>query len=138
MSMHPQAIAPIPEETARVAHAALPRSNTYLTTRDQLGIFYNDQVFAPLFSERGRPAEAPWQVALVCVFQFLEGLSDRLAAEAVRTRIDWKYALGLELADPGFDFSVLSNPTTSSMVSRTRCPSSFQWTRLGFPSPISW
>lgn len=108
MSMHPQAIAPIPEETARVAHAALPRSNTYLTTRDQLGIFYNDQVFAPLFSERGRPAEAPWQVALVCVFQFLEGLSDRQAAEAVRTRIDWKYALGLELADPGFDFSVLS------------------------------
>jgi IS5 family transposase len=40
--------------------------------------------------------------------QFAEGLSDRQAAEAVRARIDWKYALGLELTDPGFDFSVLS------------------------------
>jgi len=108
MSMHPQAIPPIPEETARVARAALPRSNTYLTLRDQLAILYEDQAFSALFSERGRPAEAPWQVALVCVFQFLEGLSDRQAAEAVRTRIDWKYALSLELADPGFDFSVLS------------------------------
>lgn len=106
--MHPQAIPPIPEETARVARAALPRNNTYLTMRDQLGTLYDDHAFAALFSERGRPAEAPWQVALVCVFQFLEGLSDRQAAEAVRTRIDWKYALGLELTDPGFDFSVLS------------------------------
>ena len=48
------------------------------------------------------------QLALVCVFQFVEGLSDRQAAEAVRSRIDWKYALSLDLADPGFDFSMLS------------------------------
>jgi transposase len=40
--------------------------------------------------------------------QFSEGLSVRQAAEAVRARIDWKYALGLRLSDPGFDFSVLS------------------------------
>ena len=40
--------------------------------------------------------------------QFVEGLSDRQVAEQVRARIDWKYALGLELTDPGFDFSVLS------------------------------
>ena len=92
MSMYPQAIPPIPEETARVARAALPRSNTYLTMRDQRGTLYEDHVFAALFSERGCPAEAPWQIALVCVFQFLEGLSDRQTAEAVRTRIDWKYA----------------------------------------------
>lgn len=108
MSMHPQAIHPIPEETARIAHAALPRGNTYMSMRDQLGTLYEDQVFAALFPKRGRPAEAPWQLALVCVFQFIEGLSDRQAASAVRTRIDWKYALGLELTDPGFDFSVLS------------------------------
>ncbi len=44
--------------------------------------------------------------ALVTIFQFAEGLSDRQAADAVRARIDWKYALGLELTDPGFDFSV--------------------------------
>ncbi len=71
MSMHPQAIPSIPEETARVARAALPRSNTYLAMRDQLGILYEDQAFSALFSERGRPAEAPWQVALVCVFQLI-------------------------------------------------------------------
>lgn len=106
--MHPQDIHPIPEETARIARAALPRGNTYMIMRDQLGTLYEDQVFAALFPKRGRPAEAPWQLALVCVFQFIEGLSDRQAASAVRTRIDWKYALGLELTDPGFDFSVLS------------------------------
>src|SRR5207245_8814574 len=108
MSMHPQAIRPIPAETARIARAALPRGNIYMIMRDQLGTLYEDQVFAALFPKRGRPAEAPWQLALVCVFQFIEGLSDRQAASAVRTRIDWKYALGLELADPGFDFPVLS------------------------------
>lgn len=108
MSMHPHAIGSIPEETVRVAHAAFPRGNMYLTMRDQLGTLYEDQNFAALFPKRGRPAEAPWQLALVCVFQFVEGLSDRQAAEAVRSRIDWKYVLGLDLADPGFDFSVLS------------------------------
>ncbi len=108
MSMHPQAIGPIPEETVRVARAAFPRGNPYLTMRDQLGTLYDDQDFAALFSKRGRPAEAPWQLALVCVFQFMEGLSDRQAAEAVRSRIDWKYTLGLDLADPGFDYLVLS------------------------------
>jgi len=90
MSMHPQAIGPIPEETVRVARAAFPRGNPYLTLRDQLGTLYDDQDFAVLFSKRGRPAEAPWQLALICVFQFMEGLSDRQAAEAVRSRIDWK------------------------------------------------
>jgi transposase-like protein DUF772 len=61
-----------------------------------------------LFATRGRPAEAPWRLALVSVMQFAEQLSDRQAAEAVRARIDWKYLLGLELADAGFDASVLS------------------------------
>jgi transposase len=61
-----------------------------------------------LFAVRGRPAETPWRLALVTVMQFAEGLSDRQAVEAVRARIDWKYALGLELTDAGFDFSVLS------------------------------
>lgn len=108
MSMHPHAIGSIPEETVRVARAAFPRGNLYLTMRDQLGTLYEDQNFAALFPTRGRPAEAPWQLALVCVFQFIEGLSDRQAAEAVRSRIDWKDALSLDLTDPGFDFSVLS------------------------------
>lgn len=58
---------------------------------------------------RGQPAEAPWRLALTTVRQFAEGVSDRQAAEAVRSRMDWKYAWGLELTDPGFHCSVLSD-----------------------------
>ena len=77
MSMHPHTIAVIPKETVRVARAAFPRGNIYLTMRDQLGTVDEDEDFAALFPKRGRPAEAPWQLALVCVFQCVEGLSDR-------------------------------------------------------------
>jgi transposase len=108
MSLHVQPTGPVPEETARVARAAFPKGNTWMQLRDVLGAIYDDAQFAPLFARRGRPAEAPWRLALVTVMQFAEGLSDRQAAEAVRARIDWKYALGLELTDSGFDFSVLS------------------------------
>ena len=108
MSMHPQPIDPIPEETARVAHAAFPKGNPYMRMRDELGVFYQDEAFAVLFPARGQPAESPWRVALVLVLQYAEGLSDQQAATAVRGRIDWKYALSLELTDPGFDASVLS------------------------------
>ncbi|HEV2124946.1 MAG TPA: transposase, partial [Chloroflexota bacterium] len=69
---------------------------------------YEDTDFAPLFPAVGPPGLPPWRLALVTVMQFLENLSDRQAADAVRARIDWKYALGLELTDPGFDASVLS------------------------------
>ena len=107
MSLKPQAIGPVPEETARFARAAYPKGNIYLQLRDTLGTIYEDEQFADLFPQRGQPAEAPWRLALVCVLQFLEGLSDRQAANAVRGRLDWKYLLGLELGDPGFDHSVL-------------------------------
>ncbi|HEX2186293.1 MAG TPA: IS1182 family transposase [Chloroflexota bacterium] len=108
MTLHPQPMAPIPEETARVARAAFPRGNPYMRMRDELGVFYQDEAFAALFPARGQPAESPWRLALVLVLQYAEGLSDRQAADAVRSRIDWKYALSLELTDPGFDASVLS------------------------------
>jgi transposase len=108
MSMHPQPIGPVPEDTARVARAAFPKGNLYMHMRDVLGTIYDDEDFSELFEVRGRPAIAPWRLALVTVMQFSEGLSDRQAAEAVRARIDWKYALGLKLTDPGFNFSVLS------------------------------
>src|SRR4051794_41511086 len=107
MSLKPMPIGPVPELTAYVAKAAFPDGNPYLAVRDALGTFYDDWRFAGLFPDRGRPAEAPWRLALVTVLQFAEGLADRQAADAVRGRIDWKYALGLELTDPGFDFSVL-------------------------------
>lgn len=76
--------------------------------RDALGAIYTDQGFAALFALRGQPATAPWRLALVSALQFVNGLSDRQTADAVRGRIDLKYALGRELTDPGFDFSVLS------------------------------
>src|SRR6184192_3303025 len=107
MSFKPQPISPVPEETARIARAAYPKGTIYMQLRDTLGTIYEDEQFADLFPQRGQPAETPWRLALVCVLQFLEGLSDRQAADAVRGRLDWKYLLGLELTDPGFDASVL-------------------------------
>jgi transposase len=108
VSLRAQPIDPIPDETIRVARAAFPRNNPYMRMRDELGALYRDAAFASLFPRRGQPAETPWRLALVLVFQYAEGLSDRQAADAVRARIDWKYALSLELTDPGFDASVLS------------------------------
>ncbi len=108
MSLRIEPIPPVSEETDRVARAAFPKGNLYLKMRDELGVFYSDADFADLFPTRGQPAFSPWRLALVTVMQFVEGLSDRQAAEAVRSRINWKYALSLELTDTGFDFSVLS------------------------------
>jgi transposase len=108
MSLHPHIIAPVPEETARVARAAFPKGHPYMTLRDGLGTIFQDEDFAPLFPAWGHPGLPPWRLALVTIMQFRETLADRQAAEAVRARIDWKYLLSLELTDPGFDFSVLS------------------------------
>jgi transposase len=109
MSLHPQTDWTIPAETMRVARAAFPKGNNpYMRMRDELGPIYSDEQFAALFASRGQPAESPARLAVVTLMQFAEGLSDRQAADAVRARVDWKYALGLELTDPGFDASVLS------------------------------
>jgi transposase len=107
VSLPPGPVPPVPADTARVARAAFPKGNPLMRMRDELGAIYDDEVFAHLFPTRGQPAEAPWRLALVTILQFAEDLSDRQAAEAVRARIDWKYALSLELTDPGFDASVL-------------------------------
>jgi transposase len=108
MSLKSEAIPPVPEETARVAQAAFPDGSPIMRLRDALGTIYDDELFADLFPTRGQPAEAPWRLALVTIFQFMENLSDRQAAQAVRRCIDFKYGLSLDLSDPGFDFSVLS------------------------------
>lgn len=108
MSLHSRHLGEIPAETVRVARAACPKGTVYLRLRDELGPLYDDAAFAALDPKRGQPAAAPWRLALILVMQFAEGLSDRQAADAVRGRIDWKYALGLALTDPGLDASVLS------------------------------
>jgi transposase len=92
----------VPPDTEAVARAAFPKGNIYVLLRNNLGSIYSDVDFAALFSKRGQPAQSPWRLALISVMQFVENLSDRQAAEAVRSRIDWKYALSLLLTDPGF------------------------------------
>jgi transposase len=76
-----------------------------MALRDRLGAIFEDALFAPLFSTIGQLAAAPWRLAVVNILQFADRMSDRDAAEAVRTRIHWKYLLGLELAHSGFDYS---------------------------------
>jgi transposase len=118
MSLHPREIPAVPEETRRVARAAFPRGNIYMRLRDELGAIYSDQLFAALFPRRGQPAASPWRLALITVMQFAEGLSDRQAADAVRSRIDWKYVLSLELSDSGFDHTVLSEFRTRLLAGK--------------------
>jgi transposase len=97
----------IPEQTIQIARAAFPKGNPYMRLRDTLGPIYTNPDFKALFPATGQPAEAPAHRALITILQFAEGLSDAQAADAVRSRIDWKYALALALTDPGFDASVL-------------------------------
>lgn len=108
MTLHSQSVPPVPEQTAQVARAAFPKGNLYLRLRDELGSLYEDEMFAKLYPSRGQSTFSPWRLALITVMQFLDNLSDRQAADAVRARIDWKYALSLDLSNSGFDYSVLS------------------------------
>ncbi len=98
MSMKPTPIPPVPEETARIARTAFPKSSVVMQLRDELGSLYTDDQFADLFPTHGQPAEAPWRLAFVTVLQFMEHLTDRQAADAVRDRLAWKY-----VAPPGID-----------------------------------
>ncbi len=97
MSLRPTPIPTIPAETIRIARAAFPQGNIYMQLKDELGSIYKDEAFGHLFPQRGQPAAAPWRLALITLMQYMEGLSDRQAADAVRSRIDWKYALELLL-----------------------------------------
>lgn len=108
MSLQPGPWPEIPEMTARVARVAFPKGCLAIRVRDELGPLFADDQFAAAFGVRGRPGWSPGQLTLISVLQFAERLTDRQAADAVRGRIDWKYALGLALDDPGFDFTVLT------------------------------
>src|SRR5215510_4054848 len=121
MSLKATPVPPVPEDTARVARTAFRKGkgSPWIALRDELGSLYQDSDFSSLFAIEGRPAEAPWRLALVTCFQFAEGLSDLQAADAVRSRIDWKYALSLPLDSPGFDDSVLSD-TRRAQASKGR------------------
>jgi len=112
MCMQP---APWPEPDPQIAAAITAMYGTKKTARplavlirDQLGEWLRDEQFAAAFGDRGRPGWSPSRLALVTVLQRAEKLTDRLAADAVRVRLDWKYLLGLPLEDPGFDHTVLA------------------------------
>ncbi len=108
MSIQPQSTSAVPADTLRVAKAAFAKGNPYLTLHDELGLIFEDSDFSEVFSKVGQSAIPPWRLALITIMQFREKLPDRQAAEAVRSRIDWKYLLRLDLTDTGFNYSVLS------------------------------
>jgi transposase len=108
MTWRSNSIPPVPEATAAAVKAAFPKGNLYLDLHEELGSLYRDDLFADFYADRGHPVEiAPWRLAMATVMQYIEGLTDRQTADAVRRCMDWKYALSLELSDPGFDFTLL-------------------------------
>src|SRR5690349_17627484 len=108
MSMQPQPWPEVPAGTAKIARRAFRKGSLAIRARDELGAWCSDEGFHGLYGTRGAPGISPAQLAMITVLQFTENLTDRQAADAVRGRLDWKYCLGLELDDEGFDFSVLS------------------------------
>lgn len=112
MSHQFQPVMATPAETVRIARAAFPQGTLAMRLRDELSSLYTDHDVADLFPTRGQPAACPWRLGVMTILQFLEGLSDRQAAAAVRGRIDWKDVLGLELTDPGFHVTVLPGVRT--------------------------
>lgn len=106
----PSSIPALPEETARIAKKVFANNNLYLTIGDKIGYLFTDDDFIDLYGSEGAAAGvSPAFLTLVTIFQFIENIPDRQAAEQVRARIDWKYALHLPLEHAGFDFSVLSD-----------------------------
>ena len=104
MALRPHPLPPVPEATAAAVQAAFPKGNLYVALRAEFGTLYDDQLLTDRYPPQGRPVEvAPWRLALILVMQVHRGAHDRHAADAVRRRMDWTYALSLELTDPGHD-----------------------------------
>ncbi len=108
MSLSSPAAYIVPHDTEQAARASFPKGHALMRIADEFGLLYSNSQFSSLFSTTGQPALDPARLALVTVFQFMEGLSDEQAADAVRGHLAWKYALALPLHHPGFDSSVLS------------------------------
>ena len=106
MSLNSRSGERVPALTAQIARASNPGGTTAMWVRDRLDGLWRDEDFVGWYPRDGRPGLSPAQLATVCVLQFLLGLSDRQDAEAVRCRIDFKYAVAMELDDPGFRFRV--------------------------------
>lgn len=118
----------IPAETIRIAQASFPKGNKLMRVRERFGPLFEREDFQDLYSWKGERGVPPEILASVTVLQYIEGLSDREAAEQVRGRIDWKYLLGLEITYAGFDHSALGE-------FRTRLQENQAATRL-FEKPL--
>jgi len=110
MSVRPQ---PWPEPSEEITRAVTAmyagrRAPLPIVVRDELGEVFADAEFVEAFADRGPEGWSPGRLLLITVLQMAENLTDRQAAEMVRDKISWKYALGLELSDTGFDPSVLT------------------------------
>ncbi len=119
MSLQPLTQYVVPKETAKVARAIFPQGNLCITMADTLSEFLSDRDFSQLFPTQGQPAKSPCRLALATILQYVEGLTDRQAADAVRSRIDWKYLLCLELTDVGFHHTVLSEFRTRLLTEQS-------------------
>jgi len=84
VSMRPRRSAEVPELTVRMARAAFPKGALAIRIRDELGELFDDEWFAMAFGARGKPGISPGQLGMVTVLQFVENLTDRQAADAVR------------------------------------------------------
>lgn len=98
----------IPEDTKSCGEQLLPADNPYRLVGEHVTEILSLADFRALYSQIGRGALCPIILALVTVFQFLERIPDRAAAQWAVLRLDWKYALHVPLLWPGFHFSSLS------------------------------
>lgn len=80
----------------------------YRLVGDEVQEVLSLEEFVPLYSEEGRGAICPIILGLVIIFQFLENIPDRKAANWARVQLDWKYALPVPLRREGFHYSTLS------------------------------
>src|SRR5256885_710267 len=148
MSLKPQPSRPLPEELARLGAILLPSDSPYRLIGDQLYALYDNAAFADLYHAEGKPALPPVDLLFVLAFQALEDLGDRAAADAVRLRLDWKYALHLPLDHAGFNFPVLSDFRTRLLThdaaarpSTTSSGSCASWgcsSAVGASAPTVW
>jgi transposase len=99
----------VPENTTDLLERICPDGHPFITLREELGSIFTDEQFAHLYRHEGRPVVSPATLALVCILQYMEGLTDRQTVQAVQMRVDWKYLLGLDLDDRGFDHTVLGD-----------------------------
>lgn len=100
-SSKPLIFPPIPAETVKAARSVFGQSNFYLTIGDQVDRLFDGVALIDPSGRFLKPPQTTAMLYLITIFQFVETLPDHQAADALRKRADWKYALHLHLASPG-------------------------------------